>query len=380
MNLAKLKEIQKEISRKVDINSVSYENRKIVYEKYIKDLDLFLKNNSDNAWGMTQKIMAENFASINDSHPEDLLNKFLEEHYKTLTLEDKALIVNNTAYYEFENKNFKKVTILRLEIIANRGIKTKSVLYPLVFAYVNKGSSKTLLYMDDLKSIMGNTLELLLWEALGYRFLGKIDKSCELLEAMLVKINNEIKKDSENVNSYLLMYSELVRYNLCYNKYLQKDFDYAYKELSILEKEIDNNLAVEIMYDNVFDLYCLMDCYEDVKRVGKKMIGSYSNKGFFEHYLYAIYKTDGIEVAKNKMENYLKEATENMSTEIKDDLELNENTFECTESLLDEMLFITTAYNNMINNDTKPEVNEKNLLLHFWAEECFLENCIVHNN
>ena len=209
MNLAKLKEIQKEISRKVDINSVSYENRKIVYEKYIKDLDLFLKNNSDNAWGMTQKIMAENFASINDSHPEDLLNKFLEEHYKTLTLEDKALIVNNTAYYEFENKNFKKVTILRLEIIANRGIKTKSVLYPLVFAYVNKGSSKTLLYMDDLKSIMGNTLELLLWEALGYRFLGKIDKSCELLEAMLVKINNEIKKDSENVNSYLLMYSEI---------------------------------------------------------------------------------------------------------------------------------------------------------------------------
>lgn len=380
LNLEKLKEIQKEVSKKVDADSVNYENRKMAYKYYINELEKFLKDNPNNAWATTQKIMAENFAGINDSCSEDLLNKFLEENYKTLSLEDKALIVNNAAYYELENNNFKEETILRLEAIVNKGIKTKSILYPLVFSYVKEGSSKTLLYINELKAIMGNTLELLLWEALGYRFLGEIDKSCELLEAMIIEIRHEIKKDNENTNSYLLMYSELVRYNLCYNKYLQNDFDYAYKILSVLEKEIDDKLAVEFMYDNIFDLYYLMDFYEDVKRVGEKMIGNYANKGFFEHYLYAIYKTDGIETVKNKMEIYLTKSEKSISTEIKDDLELAENNFDCTESLLDEMLSITKAYNNMINDDIKPEIDENNLLLYFWILDCFLENCIVHSN
>lgn len=380
LNLEKLKEIQKETKKKVDIDKVNYENRKVAYEYYIGELEKFLQDNPNNVWAITQKIMAENFANINNLCSEDLLEKFLQENCETLTLEEKALIVNNAAYYELENNNIKEETILRLEAIASKGIKTKSILYPLVFSYVKKGNSKTLLYINDLKSIMGNTLELLLWEALGYRFLGKIDESCDLLEAMLVDITNEMKKDTENISSYLLMYNELIRYNLCYNKYLQKDFDCAHKILSSLEKEIDNNLAVEFMYDNIFDLYYLMDFHEDAKRVGKKMIGDYSNKGFFECYLYAIYKTDGIEAVKNEMNNYLTKSTESMSTEIKDDFEFEENNFNCTETLLDEMFYITKSYNDMINDGIKPKVNENDLLLYFWILDCFLENCIAHEN
>lgn len=380
MNLEKLKETNKEVTKELENVGYDYDSRKLIYERYIKELELFLKNNPGHVWATTQKIMVENFEGSKDVYPEDLLYEFLKEHHETLSLEDKALIVNNMAYYEFENNIFKKETILRLERIAKKGIRTKSILYPLVFAYVKKGSSKILLYIDDLKSIMGNTLELLLWEALGYRFLGKIDKSCQLLEEMIVNIKNEISKDNGKENMHLLMYSELVRYNLCYNKYMQKDFDYVHKELSILEKEIDDGLTVELMYDAIFDLYYLMDFHKEVKRIGEKMIGNYANKGFFERYLYAIYKSDGIEAAKSKMENYLKETTKSMPTEIKDDLTLNENVFECTETLLEEMLFITTSYNKIINNDIKPKVYKDDMVFYFWIQDCFLENCIMHTN
>lgn len=380
MNLEKLKETNEEVTKELENVGYDYDSRKLIYERYIKELELFLKNNPGHVWATTQKIMVENFEGSKDVYPEDLLYEFLKEHHETLSLEDKALIVNNMAYYEFENNIFKKETILRLERIAKKGIRTKSILYPLVFTYVKNGSSKILLYIDDLKSIMGNTLELLLWEALGYRFLGKIDKSCELLEEMIVNIRNEISKDNGKENMYLLMYSELARYNLCYNKYMQKDFDYVHKELSSLEKEIDDDLTVELMYDAIFNLYYLMDFHKEVKRIGEKMIGSYVNKGFFERYLYAIYKSDGMEAAKSKMEDYLKETTKSMSTEIKDDLTLNENVFECTETLLEEMLFITTSYNKIINNDIKPKVYKDDMVFYSWIQDCFLENCIMHTN
>lgn len=380
MNLEQLKEMQQDISKRVNVNLAKYDDRQIAYEYYINELDKFLKDNPNNVWATTQKFMAENYSGIRDSSSEDSLKQFLEEHNDIISLEDEALIVNHIIYYELQNDNLTKQTIAKLEAIVNKGVKTKYSLYPLVFSYVTLGDAKVLLYIDDLKSIMGDTLELLLWEALGHRFVGNLDKSCEVLDTMIAKLDNEKKKDNANINCWLFIYSELVRYNLSYNKYLQKDFDGAYELLSILEKEIDNNVAVSLMHYNIFDLYYVMGLYEDVKRVGHKMIGQYANKNFFEYYLYAIYKTDGVEAAKNEMENYLDIATKKMHLEIQDDLELNENNFEYTESLLDEMLCITKAYNNMIINNGIPQIDENTLLFHDSILDCYIENCIVHSH
>ena len=46
MNLEQLKEMQQDISKRVNVNLAKYDDRQIAYEYYINELDKFLKASS----------------------------------------------------------------------------------------------------------------------------------------------------------------------------------------------------------------------------------------------------------------------------------------------------------------------------------------------
>lgn len=394
MNAKELGIMRKKVMKKIKETGENYEARTPIYKKYLEYLNRYLSENPRSAKAISQKAMISSFTNLLEEYPEDMLKDFYNKYKDDLTAKNKALLINNIAYYLFTDTDNIETVKEYLEEAASTGELHEEIIYPLCYIYLKDNSPRLFEYVNFLRNKRPDNLEIMLWEATAYRFNGDLDKSLELLyKIQAVEIKRIVKKYELKENQTINRYNEIVEYNIQYIAYLKGDFKKVKEYLKILERNLEKDEAYYMEVDDctIFDMYYLIEDYDSIIRIVEHLPHDYYKDGIFEIYLYALAQKFGKEKVSEVFKAYLKEkfktVQKDMIDEFEEDYEEDEYydkehyyRLSSIEHSLEEMHKMTSFYNEIISEDFKPEINEDRLRLYFYIEDCFLKNCLIHEH